>query len=115
VIVKIVILLFVHWIGDYVLQTNEMAANKANGVRWLSIHVAVYAAVLLCFGLVFFRLPTAFYFVLANAGFHWVTDFLTSRTASKYKNQPRIYFPIIGLDQFIHAATLILMLDYFSA
>jgi len=115
VIVKIVILLFVHWIGDYVLQTNEMAANKANGVRWLSIHVAVYAVALFCFALFFFEVAAALYFVLANAALHWVTDFLTSRTATKYKNRPRIYFPIIGLDQFIPAASLILMLDYFSA
>ncbi len=114
-IVKIVVLLFSHWVGDYVLQTNEMAANKANGIRWLSIHVAVYAAVLFCFALLFFNVATALYFVLANAALHWATDFLTSRVSARFKNQPRIYFPIIGMDQFIHTVTLMLTLEHFSS
>ena len=111
---NIILLLFAHWVGDYLLQTNKIAANKARGVKWLTIHVALYGAVLFCFSIVVIKMPNIVYFVLINVALHWGTDFITSRAAAYFKDNPRVYFPILGFDQFIHATALILTFEYFK-
>lgn len=102
-----ILLLFAHWIGDYVLQTNDMANQKASSLQWLTIHVAVYCVPVVGVSLILFPLPTALYYLLANAGLHWLTDLTTGRLANRYRANPRLFYPIIGFDQFFHGACLI--------
>jgi hypothetical protein len=100
-------LLFTHWVGDYALQTNDMAVNKYKSIRWLTIHVGVYAIPLSVTALVLFTLEFAVYYVIINALLHWITDFITSRIAYRFHDRPRLYYPIVGFDQFIHAFCLL--------
>ncbi len=108
----IVTLLFAHWVADFLFQTNAMALNKSISVKWLTLHVLTYMAIMLIF--VFLLLPweTALIFAGVNGVLHWMTDFFTSKLTTAYKDDRRNFFLIIGLDQFIHAATLILTFDY---
>jgi hypothetical protein len=108
----IITLLFAHWVADFLFQSNTMALNKSTSVKWLSLHVLTYSTIILIF--VFFLLPwkTALIFAVVNAVLHWITDFFTSKLTTAYKDDRRYFFLIIGLDQFIHAATLIFTLDY---
>lgn len=105
-------ILFTHWVGDFLLQTSEMAFNKSKSIRWLTIHVLVYGATLMAGGFIFFSPVFAVRFALINVVLHWVTDFFTSKLAAKYVQHRRIFFIIIGFDQFIHALCLLGSLHY---
>ncbi|WP_109438608.1 MULTISPECIES: DUF3307 domain-containing protein [Aquimarina] len=99
-------ILLAHWVGDFLLQTSKMALGKSQNFKWLFIHVITYTAVLLVCGLLLFPIETAITYVLLNCILHGVTDFFTSKLAAKYQEKPRIFFPILGFDQFIHIVTL---------
>lgn len=101
----IIILIWLHFIGDFIWQTDAMAKNKSTSVKWLSSHCAVYTL---------FLLPIGWKFALINGVLHWVTDFFTSRaTAYLWKKEERHwFFVVIGLDQAIHMTTLIASLYF---
>ncbi len=109
-----VLILLLHFIGDFALQSSKMAVNKATSLRWLSIHVAVYTSVLLA-GMLLLLGPhvTTLYYVLANGALHWVTDYFTSRLNARFyaANQLRFYYCGIGADQLIHHTCLLLSYD----
>lgn len=100
-----VMLLAVHFIADFPLQTDWMALNKSK--RWdaLALHVTVYSACFLLFGVTFAAMTFAS---------HFITDALTSRATSALwqRNQRHWFFVMIGFDQLIHASTLALAWNY---
>ncbi|MDY8136136.1 DUF3307 domain-containing protein [Aquimarina sp. 2201CG5-10] len=99
-------ILLAHWVGDFVFQTSRMATEKSKQLKWLSIHVITYTAVLLIFALFVFSFKLAITYVLINGVLHGITDFFTSKLSAKYQETPRIFFPILGMDQLIHTVTL---------
>lgn len=113
-VTPIIILLVGHWVGDFLLQWDEMAFKKATSIKWLAVHVVIYSCVI--FMAAFFILPlgTALAFTFFNALLHFATDYVSSRFAVKYKNVPRIFYPIIGFDQLIHTSALVVLLGYYT-
>jgi len=103
----ILIILFGHWVGDFLLQGSTMAERKSNSLLWLTIHVLIYTATLGVFSFVLFDQNGLIDFLLFNGALHFLTDFLTSKLAAKYKLNPRIFFLVLGFDQLIHTVTLI--------
>ena len=98
-------LMFFHWVGDFILQTQEMAKNKSKSVKWLTAHVLVYTAVM-SVGFIFIAntfLDMVFAITLIFAT-HWITDFLTSKATSKLWNNENVhgFFVMIGFDQWLH-------------
>lgn len=102
-----IILLFTHWVGDYLLQFNIIAIHKSQDIMWLTVHVLIYTAVIYMAVIFRFTPEEAFYFCVANGLLHFATDFITSKLSSKYKDNPRLFYPIIGFDQLIHTVTLV--------
>ena len=96
-----IILIWLHFIADFILQTDKMAINKSSSNRWLGLHVSVYTVPFFWFG---------WRFALVNGAAHFVTDWLTSRgTSYLWKKEERHwFFALIGLDQAIHMTTLFL-------
>lgn len=92
-------LLLVHFVADFVLQSDWMATNKSK--RWdaLTAHVTVYATSFLFWGLEF---------AVVTYALHFLTDAITSRITSRLwqANQRHWFFVAIGADQLIHAACL---------
>lgn len=113
-------LLAVHFVADFLLQTDKMALRKSSSLKWLTIHVSTYSLCFLFWGIKFALLT----FIL-----HWLTDFLTSRATSKLwfftpvgvhfnagglrhelyapvGGNRHWFFVMIGLDQLIHFLSL---------
>ena len=105
-----VLMLFTHWVADFVCQSHKMAVNKSTSNFWLGIHVLVYSAWLIPLSWYLFDGDTerVSIFVGANMSLHWTVDFFTSRFNSSYWQQGKMhdFFVMVGLDQFIHYVCL---------
>lgn len=90
----------VHFIADFIIQTDWQARNKS--VQWgaLARHVATYSACLCVFGI---------RFAVINGVLHFFVDAVTSRLSSRMWKQERrhAFFVVIGADQYIHECCLI--------
>ena len=104
---------FAHFIGDFVLQSNRLGVGKSKSNFLLLQHIAIVTACLLPFGL---------WFALANGACHFVTDYVTSRMTSKLwfidvkpfemypgtftvkldEKKRHNFFVVIGADQVLH-------------
>lgn len=109
----LLLILIAHFVGDFLLQSDEMAKNKSSSWIWLSEHVLIYSVTLLVLVMLLEIIgePQWFFkWVAINAALHFVTDAITSRgTAWLFKNNERHwFFVLIGFDQLLHYAALIL-------
>lgn len=106
--ITLLILLTIHFVADFVLQTDWQARNKSKNWEALTRHVLVYAA---CF------IPVAFWmfpsnraggFVVITFALHFVTDAITSRINSRMWADKRVhaFFVGVGADQLSHAYAL---------
>ncbi len=110
--IYILAILFIHWIADFVLQTDTMAKNKSTSNYYLTIHVLTYTTAL---GLGALFLPFKDFDLLLlwmgfNGVLHWITDYFTSRlnTYLWKKQDVHNFFVSVGFDQFIHYTCLLL-------
>ena len=95
----IVALIWMHFVSDFVLQSDKMAINKSKDNRWLFFHCLVYSTPFFVFG---------WKFGCVTLLFHFMTDYITSRgTSYLWKKEMRHwFFTLIGFDQAIHLTTL---------
>jgi len=101
-----VFLLIAHWIGDFLLQTTNMALKKSSSLKWLLLHVAVYTLTLFAFAVFTFSWQIALGYTIVNGVLHLIIDFFASKLASRFLEKPRIFYPIIGFDQLLHLSCL---------
>lgn len=119
---EVSILLFAHYIADFLFQTNWMAKGKSSSLLKLSVHIGTYTLVLFvcCLFLILIRHNIAigdlFAFAIISGLFHFAIDFFTSKiTSYQYKHNmmgsdtvPNFgFFSTIGADQLLHSLCLI--------
>lgn len=94
------LLMTLHYVGDFLLQSDWMATNKSSSFKALSAHVAVYSLMFLPFGWEFWSVT----FVL-----HWITDAVTSRITARLwlADERHWFFCMIGADQLLHLYMLV--------
>jgi len=106
---------FIHWISDFIFQTDDMANNKGKSIKWLSFHVFTYSLLTTMGWAAFTQNPEDLFMVfLITFSTHWVTDFFTSKATGYFylKQEWRNFFNVVGLDQLIHLTTLMLTYNY---
>ena len=106
------VIIWLHFIADFILQSDNIAKNKSKSNVALSIHMIIYGLPLFLIGPLYASI---------NAILHGITDYVTSRVTSYYwsKGETHNFFVVIGLDQANHLTCLIgtyyLMNHYFGA
>ena len=103
-------ILWMHFVGDFICQSDYHAVNKSKNSWVLLQHVAIY--------ILPFTLLVAFtnnyqmfaMWLVLNAGLHFVTDYITSRITTKLwqAGKRHWFFVTIGADQSIHFTCLFL-------
>lgn len=104
-LLEFVVILWAHFIGDFVFQSDYHAKNKSKDALILAEHVLLYS---IPFILISALIPVSLMWIFVNAIFHFITDFCTSKISSKLwsENKPHYFFVTIGADQAIHLTTL---------
>lgn len=103
---SVLVLIVMHFVCDFVLQTDYMALNKSKSFKVLALHVIVYS---IPFCIVFSPL-----FGVVNGVLHFVTDAISSRATSYLwkKEKRHWFFVVIGADQMVHMLCLVTTFYY---
>lgn len=101
----LLILIWLHFVADFILQSDWMARNKSSSNIALAVHVCVYSIPFILIGWVY---------ACVNGVVHFGVDWITSRLCAKlYKSGKRHeFFVVLGLDQAIHMTTLVITYQY---
>ena len=106
-------ILFLHWVFDFLMQSDEMALNKSKSLKWLCHHTATYSLVAIPMG-VALNIPILQFISLYCYLFttHTLIDGATSRITSYLwkKEERHWFFVVVGLDQVLHYATIFIYL-----
>jgi len=101
----IIALLFGHFLGDFVFQSDRLALGKSKDSGILAQHVLVYIGVMtLVISLFDITSPMYPLWAIFNYFLHFVTDFISSRITSKLwaSKKNHWFFVTIGADQLVH-------------
>ena len=119
----IIYLLFLHFLGDFFLQTRRIALTKSIFLSSLLIHLITLSTVFII-GLWFFVPHTKLlYFVAGNAAIHGLIDWFIwklYKASIKYRYYAKVpiefkyyedrwFYNTIAVDQFLHISTLIVL------
>jgi hypothetical protein len=105
----VVLLVWLHFVGDFILQNDKMAQGKSKSNLVLLYHVAVYSAPFAIIMPFVMDVSLAVVFVIANLWMHFIVDYITSRVTSRLwaANERHWFFTAIGLDQALHMTCLV--------
>ena len=115
------LIIFIHWVADFVLQTDWQAQNKSKNNFALLSHTSNYSLVwLLPMVFIFGKMKedattewivwSTLYFGMITLVAHTITDYFTSRLNSKLWAEGKVhyFFVSIGFDQVLHYGQLFL-------
>mgnify|MGYP005991371737 CR=1 FL=1 len=110
-----IMMILIHFLADFGLQTHDQATNKSISNKWLFYHVGVYS---LIWFLAAFMLNDdwikVLFFALVTFSCHFITDWLTSRIGKPFWEKKNLHdgFVVVGFDQVLHMIQLWLCIKY---
>ena len=111
----LIFLIWIHFMSDFILQSDSMAKNKSSKLLWLSFHCLIYSIPFFIFCFSFYTtFRSAFIFTFIIGISHFLIDLVTSKVNEKlYKNNKRYWlFVDIGFDQALHLTIIFLAFKY---
>jgi membrane-bound metal-dependent hydrolase YbcI (DUF457 family) len=123
----LIIILFIHFVADFLFQSRQMGVKKSRNIYWLVAHIYVYSIITFLGWIFFFNLNLKMSFELISLTVfsHFLTDYITSKISSKFYLKSKkskslkeskyfewLFWSTIGFDQLIHSITLILTFKY---
>ena len=113
---KLIFWIFIiHFVADFLLQTDWQAKNKSSDSNALWAHTFVYSTTIAVLAIPFINEVWQFFFLFyATLLCHTGTDFITSRISKKYFDKQDYHngFVIVGLDQVLHYIQLFLTFNF---
>lgn len=109
-LIEIFSIIFIHWIADFVCQTDWQAKNKSKSWEALLGHTVTYSAIWWGILSFFISLPHVMFFFVITLVCHTATDYFTSRLNSKLWAEGKVhyFFVSVGFDQILHYVQLFL-------
>jgi len=108
---EILLIMVIHWLADFCLQTDEQARNKWHSMGALTGHVAVYSIVwfIASYG-IFGSWEKAAAFTVATFICHFMIDLITSVITHNHFDKKDYHngFVTVGFDQILHHMQLFL-------
>ena len=121
-IIKILVILTIHWIADFLCQNRWMAMNKSKAWIPLIAHTGTYTAVTIAgwmltgitWGVPYVKVAQM---VIITFTTHTIIDYFTSRVQASYWRQEKYmqFFTSIGFDQLLHYIQLFVMYYFLVA
>lgn len=118
----VVLLLFGHWLADFVFQPHWMSLRKSKEPKVLLVHASRITIGAIITGLLITFISTTHphpywglsAFALINGVAHFGIDFVTSKmTSALYaEGKTHQFFVVIGFDQFLHTALAVATLAW---
>lgn len=108
---SVYIIIWAHFVADFICQTDAMARNKSSSNFWLGYHISTYTLALMVGALAVTGgdpRGVAIY-ALVNGAAHFATDYVTSRITKRLWEKKRVhdFFVVIGFDQALHMTILL--------
>ena len=102
---KVFIIIWLHFIADFILQSTDMGTKKSSDIKWLITHCAVYTLPFVIMG---------WKFALITGLLHFCVDFVTSKITSYFWKREEVhwFFVTIGWDQAVHMSIFIILLKH---
>lgn len=102
-------ILTAHFIGDFILQSRDMAANKGKSFKTLLKHCLLYIGPIFGVSAIYLSFPSAMMYACINFLLHFLVDAISSQLTERALKRFGYYhfFAVIGLDQLIHSIILI--------
>lgn len=115
----VLVILFIHWIADFVFQTDYQAKNKSKSISALIDHTLTYTACwIIPIGIVGAAThhPPILFFLLITFICHTITDFYTSKLNASLWEEGKVhwFFVSVGFDQFLHFVQLLITYQLLS-
>jgi len=95
-------LILAHFIGDFVLQSDEVYEVKKEGLRGVCAHSAIVFLSFVVFSLPYLQYP-ATWLIIALAG---ITHIIQDEVKLRYVTIKKLSFPAFVLDQILHVGML---------
>lgn len=107
-------ILIIHWIADFVLQTDWEAQNKSKSWNALLSHTMTYSLLWFPIILIVLGFQQAVIFTTITFLAHTITDCFTSRLNSRLWREQKVhnFFVSVGFDQVLHYIQLFLTYYY---
>ena len=122
------LIIFFHFIFDIYLQNSKWAEKKSHNFKSLIKHTCLYSFCWIIVTPLFMKvgltteqyIESAFIFGVITFAAHTITDYFTSKRASKLFKEGKLgtsipnhgFFSMIFFDQILHYAQLFLTLNY---